>query len=262
MPGRHLTDCQVRRYVKLRTKNQPSAAAAAKAGFSTATGYRLESDPRLPSQKRTARSRRRPDPLAGIFEEDVIPLLQQAPDLRAVTILEELMRRHPGLPPTVRRTLERRVAPLARAARSRPGDDLSRKPGRPDCWACRTSRTPPTSESSSPARGRRRLTRRGLLLAVGSVAFEGAVGGLVDAGGGFDHRPLDPGRQETVDGLLPAFLSAFTPALQLALPGAPSTRLPGAESRYRSSDHLSVPALGAAAAHPALAACPPVRSSP
>ena len=89
MPGRHLTDCQVRRYVKLRTKNQPSvAAAAAKAGFSTATGYRLESDPRLSSQKRTARSRRRPDPLAGIFEEDVIPLLQQAPDLRAVTVLE------------------------------------------------------------------------------------------------------------------------------------------------------------------------------
>ena len=110
MPGRHLTDCQVRRYVKLRTKNQPSvAAAAAKAGFSTATGYRLESDPRLPSQKQTARTRRRPDPLAGIFEEDVIPLLQQAPDLRAVTILEELMRRHPGLPPSVRRTLERRV---------------------------------------------------------------------------------------------------------------------------------------------------------
>ena len=29
MPGRHLTDCQVRRYVKLRTKNQPSVAAAA-----------------------------------------------------------------------------------------------------------------------------------------------------------------------------------------------------------------------------------------
>ena len=52
MPGRHLTDCQVRRYVKLRTQDQPSvAAAAAKAGFSTATGYRLESDPRLPSQK-------------------------------------------------------------------------------------------------------------------------------------------------------------------------------------------------------------------
>ena len=58
MPGRHLTDCQVRRYMNLRTKNQPSvAAAAAKAGFSTATGYRIESDPRLPSQNgRSARA--------------------------------------------------------------------------------------------------------------------------------------------------------------------------------------------------------------
>jgi hypothetical protein len=32
-------------------------AAAAKAGFSTATGYRIEADPRLPSQKRAPRSR-------------------------------------------------------------------------------------------------------------------------------------------------------------------------------------------------------------
>ena len=38
-----------------------------------------------------------------------VPLLQQTPDLRAVTIFEELLRRHPELPPSVRRTLERRV---------------------------------------------------------------------------------------------------------------------------------------------------------
>lgn len=36
-------------------------AAAAKAGFSTATGYPVESDPRLPSQKEAARGRRRPE---------------------------------------------------------------------------------------------------------------------------------------------------------------------------------------------------------
>ena len=83
--------------------------AAAKAGISTATAYRLESDPQLPSQRPTVRSRRRPDPLAGIFDEEVVPLLQQTPDLRAVTIFEELLRRHPELPPSVRRTLERRV---------------------------------------------------------------------------------------------------------------------------------------------------------
>ena len=84
-------------------------AAAAKAGFSTATAYRIEADPRLPSTKTKPRGRRRPDPLAGIFEEEIVPLLEQTPGIRAVALFEELMRRHPELGPGVRRTLERRV---------------------------------------------------------------------------------------------------------------------------------------------------------
>lgn len=84
-------------------------AAAAKAGFSTATGYRIEVDPRLPSQKRAPRSRRRPDPLAEIWEAEIVPILKSAPGLRAVAVLEEMRRRHPDLNPNIRRTLERRI---------------------------------------------------------------------------------------------------------------------------------------------------------
>ena len=94
--------------MSLRTQDKPSVAAA-RATISAATGYRIEADPRLPSQKRTPRTRRRPDPLAGIFEQEVLPLLQREPYLRAVTIFEELLRRHPELTQSVRRTLERRV---------------------------------------------------------------------------------------------------------------------------------------------------------
>ena len=47
------------------------SVAAAKAGISQATGYRLQADPTLPSQKKTPRSRRRPDPLADIFESPI-----------------------------------------------------------------------------------------------------------------------------------------------------------------------------------------------
>ncbi len=92
-------------------KEDSAALASAKAGFSTATGYRIESDPRPPSQKRKRRGRRRPDPLAGIFEEEIVPLLQANPGLRAVALYEvyEMMRRHPELHAGVRRTLERRV---------------------------------------------------------------------------------------------------------------------------------------------------------
>ena len=85
------------------------ATAAAKAGFSTATGYRVADDPRLPSQKEAVRGRRRPDPLADIFDAEVVPLLREAPGLRSVAVFEEMLRRHPDLGTGVRRTLERRI---------------------------------------------------------------------------------------------------------------------------------------------------------
>ena len=94
--------------MRFRRSDTP-AAAAAKASFSTATAYRIENDPGRPSQKTTTRGRRRPDPLAGIFEEEVVPMLQASPQLRPVALFEELRRRHPQLASGVRRTLERRV---------------------------------------------------------------------------------------------------------------------------------------------------------
>ena len=51
----------------------------AKASISAATAYRFEKDPRLPSQKTVVRERRRPDPLAEIFEAEVVPMLKAAP---------------------------------------------------------------------------------------------------------------------------------------------------------------------------------------
>ena len=75
----------------------------------------------------------------------------------------------------------------------------------------------------------------------GSGAFEGAVGGLVDASCGVDHRPHDPGPQEPVDGLQPARL----PALRLPFPAQHL----GIGSDHRSSSHRRspsrmIPALG------------------
>ncbi len=98
------------------------AIAAAKAGFSTATAYRIESDPRLPSQKKKPRGRRRPDPLAGVWDSEIVPMLEAAPGIRAVAIFEELCRRHPDIDPGVRRTLERRFA--GRRAETLPEDQL------------------------------------------------------------------------------------------------------------------------------------------
>jgi transposase InsO family protein len=90
-------------------QNSAPAAAAAKAGFSRATAYRIEADRRLPSQKKPARGRRRPDPLADVWDSDIVPMLEKAPELRPIAILDEIVRRHPEANPNVRRTLERRI---------------------------------------------------------------------------------------------------------------------------------------------------------
>jgi transposase InsO family protein len=85
------------------------AVAAAKAGFSRATAYRIEADPRLPAQKKAPRGRRRPDPLAEVWDAEIVPILKAAPGLRAIAVLAEMRRRHPEIGPGVRRTLERRI---------------------------------------------------------------------------------------------------------------------------------------------------------
>lgn len=90
-------------------KNDSVTVAAAKASLSRATGYRIEADSTLPSQTNKPRGSRRPDPLAGIFDEQVVPTLEKSPDIRPIAVLDELLRRHPQLAPSVRRTLERRM---------------------------------------------------------------------------------------------------------------------------------------------------------
>jgi hypothetical protein len=118
LPGRHVTDHQMRLYMTFR-QTDGAAVAAAKAAISSATAYRFEQDHRLPPAVHKVRTRRRPDPLADFFDTEVTPLLKAAPDLRAVAIFEEMQRRHPHLSPGARRTLERRI----RAWRAEHGAD-------------------------------------------------------------------------------------------------------------------------------------------
>src|SRR6202011_2772973 len=84
-------------------------AAAAKAALSVTTGARLDADPRLPSQQQTRRGRRRPDPLAAIWDSEIVPMLEAVPGLRPVSIVTEMLRRHRDFSAATRRTLERRV---------------------------------------------------------------------------------------------------------------------------------------------------------
>ena len=109
MPGQRTTDRQVNRYKELRrTLTQESAAA--KTGISVRTARRIEHLAALPSQRPARNWRTRSDPLAVVWDEEIVPLLRRAPGLTAVTIFEELERQQPGrLPAGVLRTLQRRI---------------------------------------------------------------------------------------------------------------------------------------------------------
>ncbi len=111
MPGRFITDRQHEDYMTLRPHHSQKIAAA-KSGFSASTGSRIDHDPRLPSHK--SRERRhgggKPDPLAGLWDEEIVPLLAATPGLRPIAVLEEMQRRHPERDlGAARRTLERRM---------------------------------------------------------------------------------------------------------------------------------------------------------
>ena len=109
MPGKRITDHQVIKSKEIRGKRVQEAAAA-KTGISVSSARRIERRVGLPSQRGSRLWRTRADPLGGAWELEVVPLLQGAPGLMAVTVLEELQRRHPErLGPSVLRTLQRRI---------------------------------------------------------------------------------------------------------------------------------------------------------
>ena len=109
MPGNRITDHQVHKYKQHRNKLR-QVAAAAKAGVSERSARRIEHAQRLPSQRPPRQWRTRQDPLAVVWDAEVLPLLEADPELNAVTLLEELQRRHPEqYSHSVLRTLQRRA---------------------------------------------------------------------------------------------------------------------------------------------------------
>ncbi|MDB5737782.1 MAG: family transposase [Sphingomonas bacterium] len=110
MPGRHINDQQVRLFMTLRIDHTQQTAAAI-AGISVASARRLGKHPQTIKATRALRSyRTRSDPLVGIWDEEILPMLQASPGLRPVTIYEELCRRLPDrVDQALRRTIERRI---------------------------------------------------------------------------------------------------------------------------------------------------------
>lgn len=87
------------------------AVASAKAGIGERTGRRIDDGRAQPDQRPVRDWRTRADPLAGSWEELVVPMLQQVPFLRATSVIEEINLQHPGkIDERHTRTLQRRIA--------------------------------------------------------------------------------------------------------------------------------------------------------
>jgi transposase InsO family protein len=109
MPGRRINRTQVAKYMEHR-KELNQEAAAAKAGISVRSARRIEGAGGLPSAQEVRQWRTRADPLTRWWGSEIVPLLESAPGLNAVTILEELQRRYPTeVPVGLLRTLQRRL---------------------------------------------------------------------------------------------------------------------------------------------------------
>jgi transposase InsO family protein len=109
VPGKKITDQQVRKYKAIR-RQATQEIAAARMGISVRSARRIEKVEKLPSQHGPRTWRTRADPLAGVWEAELVPLLEAEPRLQGRTLFEELQQRHgERFGDGILRTLQRRV---------------------------------------------------------------------------------------------------------------------------------------------------------
>jgi hypothetical protein len=109
VPGKVIKNYQLRVYMNGREIGLTQVDAAYIAEFSERTGQRIEAGKHQPKRGQK-RERTKPNPLKGIWEDELEPMLQQQPRLKPMTLFEYLQQQYPGKYPNVLRTLQRRVA--------------------------------------------------------------------------------------------------------------------------------------------------------
>lgn len=109
MPGKRITDEQVRLYMSFRKKGHHQQISAAKAGLSERSARRIDNGSRSTGhQERTWRTRQ--DPLEAVWDSELKIMLENEPKLTADGLWEYLQDKYPGnFGQKIRRTLQRRV---------------------------------------------------------------------------------------------------------------------------------------------------------
>ena len=85
------------------------SVSATIAEISERSGQRIEAGTLQPNRGRLRDWRTSADPLAGVWEEELEPMLRRTPQLQPMTLFEYLQEHYPNQYPQVLRTLQRRV---------------------------------------------------------------------------------------------------------------------------------------------------------
>lgn len=110
MPGKWITDKQVKIYMKSRELGKTQELSAAKAGISVRSGRDIEQSKRKTPHKQERHWRTRKDPLESVWASELEPMLSTSPGLQAITLLDYLQAKYPGdYEDKLLRTLQRRV---------------------------------------------------------------------------------------------------------------------------------------------------------
>jgi len=110
MAGGWINDRQRNLYMTSRQQGDGQERAATRSAISERSGRRIEHGTGGPGHRKPRTHRTRHDPLAEVWESELLPMLNHSPNLKAVTLLEYLQETHPGqFPNSIRRTLERRI---------------------------------------------------------------------------------------------------------------------------------------------------------
>ena len=110
MSGKPINEQQVRIYMSARKDGAKQVTAAAKAGISERSGRRIEKGEIKPCNKPVRNWRTRKDPFEDVWETEIVPMLENAPELQPLTLFEDLQNRYPGVYPNSKlRTFQRKV---------------------------------------------------------------------------------------------------------------------------------------------------------
>ena len=110
MPGKRITDQQIRLYMKARKEGHTQMAAGAKAAVSERTARRIDVGQLSTEVSKKRHWRTREDPLADVWTQELEPLLDKNPALLPMTLFEFLCDNYPNrYDNKILRTLQRRI---------------------------------------------------------------------------------------------------------------------------------------------------------